>query len=104
MTVPTDEAMNINRFGTYAFFYGIVLLSVFLGLLATAVILEVPPHGAFGTVTVLRFVLRIVAILMLGLAAYSFYCYRHSNGITRLRPSFQIFSWAILFAVLGIEW
>ena len=104
MNVSTDEALNINQFGTYTFAYGIVFLSILFGLLTTAVILGIPLHGIFGAATVFRFILRILAVVLIALAAYAFYCYRFSNGTTRLRASLQIFSMAMVFAVLGVEY
>ena len=101
MNVADTEADNLNKLGSYAFAYGMVMLSVFAGLLATAVIFDVPLYGTFGCLALLRCIFRVVALTASGLAIYAFYCYRNSNGIGRLRAVIQIGAVATVFAILG---
>lgn len=100
--VDINEADNVNKLGRYAFAYGMVMLSVLAGMLATSVIIGLPIYGTFGCVTLLRYMFRLVALAAAGLAAYAFCCYRYSNGITKLRSSIQIGSLATVFATLGM--
>ena len=99
--VKIDEAININKLGEYAFAYGMLMLSVSAGILATSILLTIPLYGTFGCLTMLRCCFQAVAVAAAGLAAYAFFCYGHSNGIAKLRSCIQIGSLSIFFGTIS---
>ena len=101
MIVDLAEANNVNKLGRYAFAYGVVMLSVFAGLLAISVILNAPLYGTFGAANLLRQIFRLVALAAVVLAAYAFFCYRRSNGTVKLFSSIQIYRWRFSSPLLG---
>jgi hypothetical protein len=102
--VGQEEALNIDRLGIHAFRYGMLVMLAEIVLLGLAIIAGLPVNADFGALALFCALSRLMSILSFMLGCYAFYCYRHSDGIARLRASVKIFTVAVFFWIAGLNY